>query len=89
MHSSATVCRVLLQFSLLSSSALQSVNIPDALCHQDEDCPEGQAVVAGNGKERGPSPVLLLAEAGSFRDISRVTTPEIFDFRQQQSFSFR
>lgn len=27
----------------------ESVNIPDALCHQDEDCPEGQAVVAGNG----------------------------------------
>lgn len=31
----------------------ESVNIPDALCHQDEDCPEGQAVVAGNGVKTG------------------------------------
>lgn len=62
------MCRVLPQFSLLSSSALQSVNIPDALCYEDEDCPAGQAVVAGNGKERDPPPVHLLVEAGSFRD---------------------
>ncbi|POI33019.1 hypothetical protein CIB84_003229 [Bambusicola thoracicus] len=42
-----------LGFSLLSSSALQSVNIPDALCYKDEDCPKGQAVVAGNGVKTG------------------------------------
>lgn len=41
---------VLSQVSLLSSWALQSASIPDALCHKDGDCPAGEAVVAGNGK---------------------------------------
>ncbi|XP_048823193.1 P2X purinoceptor 5 isoform X2 [Lagopus muta] len=31
----------------------ESVNIPDALCYEDEDCPAGQAVVAGNGVKTG------------------------------------
>ncbi|XP_064022634.1 P2X purinoceptor 5 isoform X3 [Pogoniulus pusillus] len=32
---------------------LGSDNIPDALCQQDEDCPAGEAVVAGNGVKTG------------------------------------
>ncbi|KAM6118524.1 P2X purinoceptor 5 isoform 2-T2 [Phoenicopterus ruber ruber] len=31
----------------------ESVNIPDALCNKDEDCPAGEAVVAGNGVKTG------------------------------------
>ncbi|NXX50640.1 P2RX5 protein, partial [Tricholaema leucomelas] len=31
----------------------ESDNIPDALCQQDEDCPAGEAVVAGNGVKTG------------------------------------
>uniref|UniRef100_A0A8C9GCI7 P2X purinoceptor n=1 Tax=Pavo cristatus TaxID=9049 RepID=A0A8C9GCI7_PAVCR len=31
----------------------ESVSIPDALCDEDEDCPAGQAVVAGNGVKTG------------------------------------
>ncbi|XP_054250460.1 P2X purinoceptor 5 isoform X2 [Indicator indicator] len=31
----------------------QSDSIPDALCNQDEDCPAGEAVVAGNGVKTG------------------------------------
>ncbi|XP_068010821.1 P2X purinoceptor 5 isoform X1 [Melanerpes formicivorus] len=32
---------------------LGSDSIPDALCNQDEDCPAGEAVVAGNGVKTG------------------------------------
>lgn len=66
---------VLSQVSLLSSSTLQSASIPDALCYKDGDCPAGQAVVAGNGKEGGPPSELFLVEAGFFRDISLVYNP--------------
>ncbi|XP_050177939.1 P2X purinoceptor 5 isoform X2 [Myiozetetes cayanensis] len=31
----------------------ESASIPDALCHRDEDCLEGEAVVAGNGVKTG------------------------------------
>lgn len=66
---------VLSQVSLLSSSTLQSASIPDALCYKDGDCPAGQAVVAGNGKEGGPPSELFLVEAGFFRDIGLVCNP--------------
>lgn len=36
----------------------------------------------------GSPPVLFLVEAGSFRGISLVTTPDISDDRQQQGLSF-
>ncbi|XP_075024649.1 P2X purinoceptor 5 isoform X1 [Calonectris borealis] len=32
---------------------LGSVSIPDGLCYKDGDCPEGEAVVAGNGVKTG------------------------------------
>ncbi|NXI56248.1 P2RX5 protein, partial [Chloroceryle aenea] len=31
----------------------ESASIPDALCYKDEDCPNGEAVVAGNGVKTG------------------------------------
>ncbi|KAJ7398283.1 P2X purinoceptor 5 [Pitangus sulphuratus] len=31
----------------------ESASIPDALCHRDKDCLEGEAVVAGNGVKTG------------------------------------
>lgn len=66
---------VLSQVSLLSSSTSQSVSIPDALCYKDGDCLAGQAVVAGNGKEKGPPSVLFLVETGFFGDIGLVYNP--------------
>lgn len=90
---SAVLCypsesRALSQVSLLPSSTLQSASIPDALCYKDGDCPAGEAVVAGNGKGRVPSPALCLVEAGSFRGISLLTTPEISGYREWQGLSF-
>ncbi|XP_071620999.1 P2X purinoceptor 5 isoform X6 [Heliangelus exortis] len=41
------------EVSALSLSTLQSASIPDALCYQDQDCPAGEAVVAGNGVRTG------------------------------------
>ncbi|XP_042685927.1 P2X purinoceptor 5 isoform X3 [Centrocercus urophasianus] len=40
-------------FGSQTPTKLGSVNIPDALCYEDEDCPAGQAVVAGNGVKTG------------------------------------
>ncbi|XP_078235282.1 P2X purinoceptor 5 isoform X1 [Pogona vitticeps] len=35
------------------STCPESPGIPDALCYHDSDCPEGKAVVAGNGVKTG------------------------------------
>ncbi|NWQ78979.1 P2RX5 protein, partial [Columbina picui] len=39
--------------SLAAAGSAGSASIPDALCHQDRDCPAGEAVVAGNGVKTG------------------------------------